>query len=156
MMMKDNYGKGNNRSNGCGSCSASRNDTQGRGSCSLWGSARNDASDRRNDSGCSACGMPRTSSRTGKNCGQMNAWMRRLQELDFALQELVLYLDVYPDCRRALDKFHTLRAEREQVMKRIEMSGTPVRAIGNESHDSWDWTDNPWPWEVDFPGNGKD
>ena len=82
--------------------------------------------------------------------------MRRLQVLDFALQELVLYLDMYPECRRALEKYHALKREREQLVNMLQESGIPITAMGNASKDKWAWIDSPWPWEYDFIGNHKD
>jgi spore coat protein JB len=79
--------------------------------------------------------------------------MRRLQVLDFALQELTLYLDMYPDCRRAMEKYHTLREEREGVKAALEAAGYPITCVGNMSREHWDWGEGPWPWEYDFAGN---
>ena len=78
---------------------------------------------------CRSCPLSRGGC-TG-NTTQLRGWMRRLQMVDFALQELILYLDMYPDCRRALHKYHTLRAEREQLVKMLQAGGVPICAIGN-------------------------
>ena len=103
---------------------------------------------------CRACPFSRCS--RGGGDAQMRARMRRLQIIDFALQELILYLDMYPDCRRALQKYHALKAEREQLVRILQESGVPITAFGVENQERWDWTDAPWPWEYDFAGNAKD
>lgn len=82
--------------------------------------------------------------------------LRRLQIIDFSLQELTLYLDMYPECRRALDKYQTLRAEREQLVAALQADGVPLVANGNLNRERWDWIDSPWPWEYDFSGNQRD
>ncbi len=92
----------------------------------------------------------------GGRDGRGKAWMRRLKMVDFALQELVLYLDMYPDCRRALDKYHALREEREKLLRALEDSGIAVTAMNNNSREHWDWADAPWPWEYEFLGNAED
>ena len=103
---------------------------------------------------CRACPFSRCS--RGGGDAQMRARMRRLQIVDFALQELILYLDMYPDCRRALQKYHALKAEREQLVRALQEGGVPITAHGVENQERWDWTDAPWPWEYDFAGNAKD
>ena len=135
-MMNKEYSCRSNARNGCG---GGRNDerTEGCGICSLLR------------------GEARAQSRSCHNT-QTAKWMRRLQVLDFALQELVLYLDMYPDCHRAMAKFHALREERAKVVQALQSSGAPITALGNDSHDRWDWIDGPWPWEYDFSGNDKD
>lgn len=155
MMNREYVGRSNARG-GCGSCGMTRgNDRNDRvGGCGTGGARENERS-----GGCGICNVIRGESRdNGNRCsgGQTAKWMHRLQVLDFALQELVLYLDMYPDCHRAMAKFHTLREERAKVVQLLEASGTPITALGNDSHERWDWIESPWPWEIDFPGNEKD
>ena len=129
MTVKDNGGR-TGRTGGCGICASGRGNRPGQ--------------------------MAAQENRRSCPTGQGVRWMRRLQSVDFALQELVLYLDVYPNCRRALEHYHKLRAEREQLVKTLQANGMPICAIRNDSHDSWDWINSPWPWEYDFIGNEKD
>lgn len=161
---------------GCGSCGMTRgcdrnarndrNDRNGRndcrdrndrncGDCTIFGTAR----ENERAGSCGICNIIRGDARNNNaRCsgGQTTKWMRRLQVLDFSLQELVLYLDMYPDCHRALEKFRSLREERAKVAQMLEASGTPITALGNDCHENWNWIDSPWPWEFDFPGNGRD
>ena len=140
MIAKDNCARG--RGNGCGVCAG-----------------RTDACGQREMQGAQGgiCG-PSAAQGAHRGCraGQGARWMRRLQVIDFALQELVLYLDVYPDCRRALAHYHKLCGEREQLVKIMQANGMPICATGNDNRDRWEWIDSPWPWEFDFVGNQKD
>ncbi|MBQ7318577.1 MAG: spore coat protein CotJB [Clostridia bacterium] len=129
------------RRTGCGCGTASQT-----GGCSNRIHARGEAGN--NGGGCGCGNSP-------ANTEQCRQLMRRLQTLDFAINEIVLYLDVYPDCSRALDHFHRLRCERAQVIEQYEALCAPVRAIGNQSSERWDWTASPWPWQLDFVGNDK-
>ena len=77
---------------------------------------------------------------------------RKICELDFAIHELVLYLDNNPNCEKALallEKFRTLRKaaveEYEQHFGKLIV--TPKDA-GKGNY--WNWIDSPWPWEKDF------
>ena len=80
------------------------------------------------------------------NCAGMQ---RKLQMLDFAIVETTLYLDAYPDCRKALEYYHTLIAEREALAQSIHAQCGPTTAWDNKSTTSWDWISGPWPWEFD-------
>ncbi|MBQ8214586.1 MAG: spore coat protein CotJB [Clostridia bacterium] len=75
--------------------------------------------------------------------------MKMLRALDFAIQETVLYLDAYPDNQQALDYYHQLIEQRKEVMEEYEKACGPINMYGNKSHTSWDWVNNPWPWEHD-------
>ena len=82
------------------------------------------------------------------NRGGCNSLMKELQKIDFALYETILYLDVYPYNKEALDYYHTLTHQRDLVVAELEDGGTPISAGGNLSHSSWDWISSPWPWEL--------
>ena len=70
-----------------------------------------------------------------------------LRKLDFCIQETVLYLDAYPDCRQALEYYHKLLEQRKEAMETYEAKCGPITQYGNQSRTSWDWTQKPWPWE---------
>ena len=77
------------------------------------------------------------------------AYKKELQALDFALQEVVLYLDAYPESEQALSYYHKLRHERERMIAEYQRRYGPLTMYGNESTGSWDWIMTPWPWEFD-------
>ena len=80
------------------------------------------------------------------NCAKLK---RKLDTIDFAIVETVLYLDAYPNCREALDYYHKLIAERESLVAVINEKCGPVSARGNKSRTEWTWVKGPWPWELD-------
>ena len=62
--------------------------------------------------------------------------------------DTVLYLDMYPCCKRALEYYHKLKQEREKIMETLAKScDMPMVSFDNVSEDSWSWTKGPWPWE---------
>ncbi len=67
--------------------------------------------------------------------------------MDFALYEVVLYLDAYPHSCEALETYHKLKADREALHRAYEANIGPLTAFGNESTTSWDWMKKPFPWE---------
>lgn len=83
---------------------------------------------------------------------EKEALRRRIWAIEFALHELVLYLDANPECERALAlmrKYRRMLAEeRSAYEEEYGALGTAVADI--EPSDSWKWINGPWPWENNF------
>ncbi len=86
----------------------------------------------------------------GNNGNSRNgdALMKKLQQVEFALYELTLYLDVYPESKEALALYHTLLDARKTLVAEYQSKCGPITMYGNESKNSWDWASTPWPWET--------
>ena len=98
----------------------------------------------RGNLGCNRC--------SDNNCGSPDcrALQMKLKMIDFSLIDTILYLDAYPNCKKALDHYHKLKAEREMVADAINNScNMPITSFNNTSECSWNWVDNPWPWDAD-------
>ena len=67
-----------------------------------------------------------------------------LQMLGFAIQELALYLDTHRDDREALEQY---RAYQQMYRRLAETSGIPLTHMSQGMGDSYNWLDDPWPWE---------
>ncbi|MBQ3012496.1 MAG: spore coat protein CotJB [Clostridia bacterium] len=80
------------------------------------------------------------------NCNG-NSLLKRLQEVEFALYELTLYLDAYPESKDALMHYHSLLDARRALVAEYQAKHGPLTMYGNESTTSWDWASTPWPWE---------
>ena len=90
------------------------------------------------------------SMRRNCGCGKENtALMRKLQAVNFALYDTILYLDAYPNCRKALAHYHSLLEMQRKLTAEYEANYGPITAFGNESRDSWQWTATAWPWETE-------
>lgn len=74
----------------------------------------------------------------------------RLQKLDFAIVELALYLDSYPDNAAALDYYQRLIAERETVAQAYKQGCGPMTIMDNKNPTLWEWGQSPWPWQNDM------
>lgn len=82
-----------------------------------------------------------------RDCGE---WKQRLQMIDFALVDLVLYLDAYPHSAKALAYYATLREEREALLRsRPEGAACDLTNQGLPDSCVWSWTDDPWPWHIE-------
>lgn len=73
--------------------------------------------------------------------------LKQIQTVDFALYEVILYLDAYPDQCEALDLYHKLLDRRHMLATAYEEACGPLTPWGNVSKTSWDWVKTPAPWE---------
>lgn len=87
--------------------------------------------------------MEQTQSR---DCKQLYA---RLQRLDFAIVELALYLDSYPDNASALDYYRKMVEERKAVAHEYTQACGPMTIMDNVNPTVWEWGQSPWPWQND-------
>ena len=78
-----------------------------------------------------------------------NGTLRRLQAIDMALTETVLYLDSYPENKAALSYYEKLVEERERLAKALSHDGRPITHHDSAHHGNWDWISSPWPWDIE-------
>ena len=71
-----------------------------------------------------------------------------IDSLQFALKDLNLYLDIYPDDRNIIDLYNEYRKKLNQSIDEYENTYGPLLLNSNslESYP-WAWDDKPWPWE---------
>lgn len=71
--------------------------------------------------------------------------LNEIMALNFAINDLALYLDTHPNDRNAI-RLHCEYSERQ-----ISLTEEYQRLYGpltiNFMSDTWDWIDEPWPWE---------
>jgi spore coat protein JB len=78
---------------------------------------------------------------------EKNALMKRIRQYDFALKELNLYLDTHPSCRRGLALFRRYKDMRETAVDEYIRRFGPIVPEQSTAEQSWDWVNDPWPWE---------
>jgi spore coat protein JB len=75
--------------------------------------------------------------------------LRRLQEIDFVLVELTLYLDTHPDDLQAVEQFNWYAAERVKAKEAYESRYGPLMQFGHSmTRYPYEWDQGPWPWEL--------
>jgi spore coat protein JB len=75
--------------------------------------------------------------------------MTKLQETDFVLVELTLYLDTHPNDLQAIQQFNQMAQLRRQIACEFENEYGPLMQFGHSySRYPWDWKETPWPWQV--------
>jgi spore coat protein JB len=74
--------------------------------------------------------------------------LKRLSVLDFMLMDLGLYLNSHPHDQNALAIHKQTAKDAEILRKQYEEKFGPLRMEAGSEHDSWQWIQTPWPWEV--------
>lgn len=96
----------------------------------------------RNSGNNSSCNCSNNNSQN--NCSQREMF-NEIMALNFAINDLALYLDTHPDDRNAI------RMHCEYSQRQISLTEEYQRLYGpltiNFMSDTWDWIDEPWPWE---------
>ncbi len=72
--------------------------------------------------------------------------LRRLQAIQFALHETVLYLDGHPNCENAMEYYQKMKQEYDNAYADFTAKYGPLTAF-EVTGDSWSWINQPWPWE---------
>lgn len=74
--------------------------------------------------------------------------LRKLQEIDFVLVELNLYLDTHPSDEDALIQFNELALERDGIRVKYEEKYGPLMNFGHSfNRYPKGWSEGPWPWD---------
>ena len=73
--------------------------------------------------------------------------LREIMALNFAVNDLVLYLDTHPSDRCAIKK-HSEYAEKViKLTEEYQKLYGPLTVNFTSDENCWQWSDNPWPWE---------
>ena len=76
--------------------------------------------------------------------------MHQLQAVDFALDEMGLFLNTHPGEKEALSIYSKFLKIREQVRNEYIKKFGPIIAEDYQGGPTWDWVHNPWPWDKDW------
>lgn len=76
------------------------------------------------------------------------ALMNKLQQYDFVLKELQLYLDTHPNCSNGLAAFEKYVKLRNDAAAEYNARFSPITADSSSDFHRWQWVDEPFPWEV--------
>jgi len=70
-----------------------------------------------------------------------------IMALDFALVDLKLYLNTHPDCEKSIELYNSIVEKRKVLFDTYQsLYGPLIAEMYSGSEGSWDWVDNPWPW----------
>ena len=76
--------------------------------------------------------------------------LRKVQQLNFTMIELGLYLNNQPDCSEALNLYDKVQLMYREAKSEYEECYGPLTYDGVDTQkDGWSWIKKPWPWEVE-------
>ena len=71
-----------------------------------------------------------------------------IDSLCFALIDLNLYLDLYPNDSKIIELFNSYRVEKDEITKEYEIKYGPLTLNSDSLNKApWAWDNMPWPWE---------
>ena len=70
-----------------------------------------------------------------------------IQNTNFALIEMALYLDTHPECPCGLETYHDYHHSIKRAIDIYEKKYGPLTIYGVNCKDNWAWVDEPWPWQ---------
>jgi len=70
----------------------------------------------------------------------------KMQELGFAINDLCLYLTMYPDDKKCYDYYKECIIEYGEVRKEYVEKYGPL-GVSEDLKGSYEWYQGPWPWE---------
>lgn len=74
--------------------------------------------------------------------------LMQLQELKFAMIDLGLYLDIYPNNTNMLNIFKEYQKKEKELCTMFERKYGPLTLDSEIQANNWIWNKSPWPWEV--------
>ncbi len=94
------------------------------------------------------CGRRRKSMMSG-NCTSKKELLQFIDQVSFAIDDLLLFLDTHPKEKRALEYYSELSARRNELLEKYAKFYGPLTIdTGNDSNlKSWQWMEQPFPWE---------
>ncbi len=78
---------------------------------------------------------------------EQEALLNQWQQYNFALTELNLYLDNYPNDTNAIRLFNNYNNILKQITQKYESMYGPLTVDTNNMSNNWTWINSPWPWE---------
>lgn len=79
------------------------------------------------------------------DCDARREMMQEIRCLEFAINELALYLDTHPDDQKALCLHRKYAKEAKELKDKYQKVFGPLTI--NFPCNKWRWLEEPWPWE---------
>ena len=79
------------------------------------------------------------------DCDARREMLQKIRCLEFAINELALYLDTHPDDQKALCLHRKYCKEVKELKDKYQKVFGPLTI--NYPCNKWRWLEEPWPWE---------
>ena len=82
------------------------------------------------------------------NAADGQAVKTNIDALNFAMIDLNLYLDIYPNDANRIKLYNEYNKKTNDLISKYNNTYEPLTLSGNELNEvPWSWEDSPWPWE---------
>lgn len=81
------------------------------------------------------------------NSSEMNRALRDISIIDFAMVDLIEYLDTHPFDKQAMEYFNHYSRIKNQMSRDFAMRYYPLTAAASTDTKEWNWVLSPMPWE---------
>ena len=77
--------------------------------------------------------------------------LQKINEVSFAVNDILLYLDTHPCCEKGMALYREYTAERKKLMKEYAQCYGPLTVDDALESDgnTWKWMEQPFPWETE-------
>ncbi len=77
--------------------------------------------------------------------------LQKINEVSFAVNDILLYLDTHPCCEKGMALYREYAAERKKLMKEYAQCYGPrtVDDALESDGNTWKWMEQPFPWETE-------
>ena len=81
---------------------------------------------------------------------QREMLLKKINEVSFAEDDILLFLDTHPDCQEALDFYRQNVAIRKEALSEYARLYGPltIDTADDSCSRSWEWIQQPFPWEM--------
>lgn len=73
--------------------------------------------------------------------------LREIQELDFRMLDLQLYLDTHPLETKAVEEYNIAAKKYRAMKEHYEKLYGPIVLDAYDYTTPWKWVEGPWPWQ---------
>lgn len=95
--------------------------------------------------------MNNTNNNNNNYCPQNNMsqqdLLNQIMALNFAVNDLVLYLDTHPCDSCAIRKHNEYSNQVVNLTNQYQSMYGPLTVNFDSNQNRWQWSDEPWPWE---------
>ena len=71
----------------------------------------------------------------------------KIQMYNFAIKDLGLYLDIYPNDTKILNELLTYKNNLDILKREYSINYNPITINEVNDKTNWSWINNPWPWD---------
>ena len=78
------------------------------------------------------------------------SFLQQINEVSFAVNDMLLYLDTHPEDQKALRYFSDISDRRNQLMAEYAEKYGPltIDSAAVSSENAWKWSQQPFPWGI--------